>query len=878
MVDFAKEVLPVNLEDEMKQSYLDYAMSVIIGRALPDVRDGLKPVHRRVLYAMQELGNDWNRPYKKSARVVGDVIGKYHPHGDTAVYDTIVRMAQPFSMRYMLVDGQGNFGSVDGDAPAAMRYTEVRMSRIAHELLADLDKETVDFQPNYDESEREPTVFPTRVPNLLVNGSSGIAVGMATNIPPHNLGEVVDACIALIEHPELGVNELMHYLPGPDFPTAGIINGTRGIRDAYQTGRGRVYVRARHHVETDERSGRQALIVTELPYQVNKARLLEKIAELVREKKLEGIAELRDESDKDGMRMVIELRRGEVPEVVLNNLFQHTPMQSVFGINMVALVDGQPRLLNLKQVLEAFLRHRREVVTRRTLYELRKARERAHILEGLAVALANLDPMIELIRRSPTPVEAREGLLGRRWEAGAVTAMLARAGAAASRPDDLADGLGLDAGGYRLSTVQAQAILDLRLHRLTGLEQDKIHDEYRELLERVADLLDILGSVERLMQVIRDELGALKAAFGDPRRSVIQPAEIDLTLEDLISQEDMVVTLSHAGYAKAQPLTDYRAQRRGGRGKSATAMKDEDFIDKLFIANTHDTLLCFSNLGRCYWIKVYELPQASRVARGKPLVNLLPLAADERISAVQPVREFGEEQFLFFATSAGTVKKTPLSEYSRPRTAGIIAIDLHAGDELVDVAITDGRRDIMLFTDAGKAIRFSEDEVRAMGRNTAGVRGIRFKEEEREEGEVDEDAVDRSARVIALVVVGADGDILTVTENGYGKRTPPEDYPLRGRGGQGVISIQTSERNGCVVGALQVESAQDVMLITDAGTLVRTRAAEISRLSRNTQGVKLIAVQDGERVIAIEKVEAEGDDEAALDGEPAGEANGDIGK
>ncbi len=870
MVDFAKEVLPVNLEDEMRQSYLDYAMSVIVGRALPDVRDGLKPVHRRVLHAMRELGNDWNKPYKKSARVVGDVIGKYHPHGDTAVYDTIVRMAQPFSLRYLLVDGQGNFGSVDGDAPAAMRYTEVRMSRFAHELLSDIDKETVDFVPNYDESETEPAVLPTRVPQLLVNGSAGIAVGMATNIPPHNLGEVVDACIALIDDPALGVMDLIRYVPGPDFPTAGIINGVRGIHEAYQSGRGRIHVRARTEIETDDRTGRQTLVVVELPYQVNKARLLEKIAELVREKKLEGISELRDESDKDGMRVVIELKRGEVAEVVLNNLYQHTQMQTVFGINMVALADGQPRLLNLKQMLEYFIRHRREVVTRRTIFELRKARERAHVLEGLSVALANIDAMIELIRHSPSPAEAREGLMARLWEAGPVTAMLGHAGAAASRPEDLPAGLGLVEGGYRLSLAQAQAILDLRLHRLTGLEQDRIHDEYRELLGRIGELIEILESPDRLMQVIRGELLAIREAYGDARRTEINHAHIDLSLEDLISEEDRVVTLSHAGYAKAQPLADYRAQRRGGRGKSATAMKDEDFIDKLFIANTHDTLLCFSNRGKCYWIKVYELPQAGRGARGKPLVNLLPLEEGERISAVQPVREFGEDQFLFFATTSGTVKKTPLSAYSNRRTAGIIAIDLRDGDELVDVAITDGKRDIMLFTDAGKAIRFHEDDVRPMGRNTAGVRGMRFKDvrngDEAEDADADAEAAEGreldegGVRVIALVVVQAEGDILTVTENGYGKRTPPDEYPLRGRGGQGVISIQTSERNGRVVGAVQVDASHDVMLITDGGTLVRTRVAEISVLSRNTQGVKLIAVQEGERVIGVERVEVEGEE------------------
>ncbi|MDQ2696883.1 MAG: DNA gyrase subunit A, partial [Pseudomonadota bacterium] len=755
MGDFAKEVIAVNLEDEMRQSYLDYAMSVIIGRALPDVRDGLKPVHRRVLYAMSELGNDWNKPYKKSARIVGDVIGKYHPHGDSAVYDTIVRMAQPFSLRYMLVDGQGNFGSVDGDAPAAMRYTEVRMARIAHQLLADLGKDTVDFIPNYDGSEQEPAVFPTRVPNLLVNGSAGIAVGMATNIPPHNLGEVVAACIALIDDPAIGIDRLLAHVPGPDFPTAGLINGARGIREAYQTGRGRLYLRARSHVETDEVRGRQAIIVTELPFQVNKARLLEKIAELVKDKKIDGITELRDESDKDGMRVVIELRRGELAEVVLNNLYQHTQLQNVFGINMVALVDGQPRLLNLKEILQAFLRHRREVVTRRSLFDLRRARERAHILEGLAVALANIDAIIALIKQSPGPAEARAGLVAGVWAAGPVTAMLERAGAQAYRPEDLEPGRGLANDGYRLSEVQAQAILELRLHRLTGLEQTNLVNEYQELLLRIDELLLVLTDPERLMQVIREELTALREQFADPRRTEIVADHEDLTLEDLISEEDMVVTLSHAGYAKAQPLSLYRAQRRGGRGRTAASVKEEDFIDKMFVANTHDTLLCFSNRGKVYWKKVYELSPTSRTARGRPIVNLLPLEEDERINAVLAVQEFSNDHYLFFATAAGTVKKTPLSAYSRPRPSGIIAIHLNDADQLVDVAVTDGARDIMLLTSAGKAVRFRETDVRTVGRIAHGVHGVRL---------------GAGQRVIALIVVG-EGDILTVTANGYGKRT-----------------------------------------------------------------------------------------------------------
>ena len=867
MTDIAKEILPVNLEDEMRQSYLDYAMSVIVGRALPDVRDGLKPVHRRVLFAMSELGNDWNKPYKKSARVVGDVIGKYHPHGDSAVYDTIVRMAQPFSLRYMLVDGQGNFGSIDGDAPAAMRYTEVRMARVAHELLADLDKETVDFVPNYDESEREPSVFPTRLPNLLVNGSSGIAVGMATNIPPHNLTEVVDACVALIDDPTLGIAELMRHIPGPDFPTAALINGVSGIREAYETGRGRVRMRARTEIETDELRNRQAIVVTELPYQVNKARLIEKIAELVKDRKLEGITELRDESDKDGLRIYIELRRGEAADVVLNNLFLHTSLQCVFGINMVALVEGQPRLLNLKQVLEAFLAHRREVVVRRTVFDLRKARERAHIVEGLAVALANLDPLIALIRAAADPAAARVALLEQVWMPGSVTELLARSGAAASRPEDLPAECGLGEAGYRLSPAQAQAILDLRLHRLTGLEQRKLLDEYQDLLSRIQDFLEILTVPERLTAVIRAELLELRAQYGDARRTEILPDEQNLNLEDLINEEAMVVTLSHAGYVKSQPLSLYRAQKRGGRGRAATTFKEEDFVDKLFVASTHDTILCFSNCGKVYWKKVYELPQASRTARGRPIVNLLPLEEGERINAVLAVREFSDDHDVFFATANGTVKKTPLSAYSRPRPSGIIAIDLREGDQLVNVALTHGQSDVMLFTDAGKVLRFAETEVRDTGRSACGVRGIRLGD---------------GQKVIALIVVG-EGTVLTVTENGYGKRTPVDDYPRRGRGGQGVISIQTSERNGLVTGAVQVENDHDIMLITDGGTLVRTRVEEISLVSRNTQGVKLISLQGDEKLVGVEKIEsigevdvsgdAPGDDESALPEDAQGEGD-----
>ncbi|KTD30685.1 DNA gyrase subunit A [Legionella maceachernii] len=840
MVYLAKEVIPVNIEDELKQSYLDYAMSVIVGRALPDVRDGLKPVHRRVLFAMSELGNDWNKPYKKSARVVGDVIGKYHPHGDTAVYDTIVRMAQPFSMRYMLVDGQGNFGSVDGDLAAAMRYTEIRMSKVAHALLADLDKETVDFSPNYDETEFAPVVLPSRIPNLLVNGSSGIAVGMATNIPPHNMTEVIDACIALVANPDLSVDELMAYIPGPDFPTAAIINGKAGIVQAYRTGRGRILVRARTEIETDSHSGRQAIIITELPYQVNKARLVEKIADLVREKRIEGISGLRDESDKQGMRVVIELKRGEVAEVILNNLYTHTQMQNVFGINMVALVDGQPRTLNLKEVLDYFIKHRREVVTRRTIYELKKARNRAHLLEGLGVALANIDEMIDLIKKSPTPQEAKEALLARLWQPGLVKNMLKNAGSNACRPDDLSSEYGLTEAGYRLSPEQAQAILELRLHRLTALEQDKIISEFEELLGVIKELLDILASPERLMQVIRDELLEVRAQFGDARRTEISASQEDLTIEDLITEEDVVVTLSHQGYVKYQPLSSYQAQRRGGKGKSATNVKDEDFVERLIIANTHDTLLCFSNFGKLYWLKAYQLPLASRISRGKPIVNILPLAENEAINAMLPVREYQEGYFVFMATKHGTVKKVPLEAFSRPRSSGIIAVDLNEDDRLVGVDITDGSKDIMLFTDAGKVIRFSESLVRPMGRTARGVRGIRLSD---------------GQSVISLVVAKSEGAILTATENGYGKRTDIEEYRVSGRGGQGVISIQVNERNGKVVRALQVDDNDEAMLITDRGTLVRFKVDEISIIGRNTQGVRLINVTQGEYVVGMQRIE-----------------------
>ena len=846
MAEFAKEIILVNLEDEMKRSYLDYAMSVIVGRALPDIRDGLKPVHRRVLFAMRELGNDYNKAYKKSARVVGDVIGKYHPHGDSAVYETIVRMAQPFSMRYLLIDGQGNFGSVDGDAPAAMRYTEIRMARLAQDLLSDIDKETVDFSANYDESEHEPTVLPTRVPNLLVNGSSGIAVGMATNIPPHNLGEVVDACLALLDTPELGISDLIKLIPGPDFPTAGLIHGAQGIVNAYTTGRGRLYIRARHHIEPLATANREAIVVTELPYQVNKARLIEKIAELVRDKRLEGISELRDESDKDGMRVVIELRRGELSDVVLNNLYKQTQLQSVFGINMVGLVDGQPKLLTLKEILEAFLRHRREIVTRRTLFELRKARERAHVLEGQTVALANIDEVIELIRASASPAVARASLIGCDWAPGAVVGMLERAGAEATRPDGLAEGCGLSATGYRLSEVQAQAILDLRLHRLTALEQEKILKEFMELVHKIQGYQEILAEPERLQAVIREELIEIRERYADPRRTEIVEDYADLTIEDLIPEEDVVVTLSHGGYAKAQPVAAYQAQRRGGRGRAAARVKDEDFIDQLFIANTHDTLLCFSSRGKAYWLKVYQVPQAGSGSRGRPIINLLPLQENERINAVVPIKEFDDDRFVIVATKQGTVKKTQLNAYSRPRANGIIAVELREDDRLVGAAVTLGDQDVMLFAGSGKAIRFSETDVRTMGRTAAGVRGLRLASNDDE--------------VIALSIPDKEF-MLIATENGYGKRTPLNDFPVQGRGGQGVIAIQVSDRNGRVVGALQVSTDDEVMLISSAGTLVRTSTSEISVMGRNTQGVRLIRLDTNDKLVGLERVEVLQDDE-----------------
>ena len=846
MAEVAQELLTVSLEDEMQQSYLDYAMSVIVGRALPDVRDGLKPVHRRVLHAMRVLGNDFNKPYKKSARVVGDVIGKYHPHGDSAVYDTIVRMAQPFSMRYMLIDGQGNFGSVDGDSAAAMRYTEVRMAKIAHELIADIDKETVDFVENYDGSESEPSVMPTRLPNLLVNGSSGIAVGMATNIPPHNLREVISACLALIENPDIDVPGLMEHIPGPDFPTAGIINGAQGIYSAYLTGRGRVHMRARTEVEVINARGKEAIIVTELPYQVNKARLIEKIADLVREKRIDGISELRDESDKDGMRIFIELKQGEISDVVLNNLYKQTPMQSVFGINMVALRDGQPKLLNLKQILEAFLAHRREIVTRRTIYDLRKARDRAHVLEGQTVALANIDEVIGLIKGSASPPEAKIGLMGRGWEPGAVTAMLKGAGDTDTRPDGLEGDFGLIDGKYHLSSVQAQAILDLRLHRLTGLEQDKIINEYKDLLGKIKELSNILANPDMLLDVIKAELADIRDVYGDERRTEIVQDHSDLSVEDLIPEEEVVVTMSHGGYAKAQPIDVYQAQKRGGRGRSAAKVKDEDFIDKLFIANTHDTILCFSSRGKMYWLKVYQVPRASRGSRGKPIVNLLPLEDGERINAVLPIREYKEGQFVFMATSAGTVKKTPLTQFSRPRTNGIIAVDLRGDDKLVDVAITDGNAEILLVASHGKSIRFKEEDVRPMGRGATGVRGIKLP---------------KNHEVIALTII-REGLILTATANGYGKRTPVDDFPLQGRGGQGVIAIQTSDRNGNTVGALQVAAEDEIMLISSNGTLVRTAVGGISIMGRNTQGVRLIRVARDQRLVGLARiVYIEGEDE-----------------
>ncbi|KKY70338.1 DNA gyrase subunit A [Morganella morganii] len=864
MSDNAKEILPVNIEEELKSSYLDYAMSVIVGRALPDVRDGLKPVHRRVLFAMKELGNDWNKAYKKSARVVGDVIGKYHPHGDIAVYETIVRLAQPFSMRYMLVDGQGNFGSIDGDSAAAMRYTEVRMAKIAHELLADIDKETVDFVPNYDGTEMIPEVMPTRIPNLLVNGSSGIAVGMATNIPPHNLGEVIDGCLAYINDEDISIEGLMEHIPGPDFPTAAIINGRRGILDAYRTGRGKIHIRARAEVETDEKSGRETIIVNEIPYQVNKARLIEKIAELVKEKRLEGISALRDESDKDGMRIVIEIKRDAVGEVVLNNLYLLTQMQTTFGINMVALHQGQPKILNLKEIISAFVRHRREVVTRRTIYELRKARERAHILEGLAIALANIDPIIELIRRAPTPAEAKAGLLAQAWELGTVAAMLAGAGDDAARPEGLDEQFGIRDGLYHLTEVQAQAILDLRLQKLTGLEHEKLLDEYRELLELIAGLLHILQSPERLMEVIREELQAAKDQFNDARRTDITENTADINIEDLISQEDVVVTLSHQGYVKYQPLTDYEAQRRGGKGKSAARIKEEDFIERLLVANTHDTILCFSNKGKLYWLKVYQLPEASRGARGRPIINILPLDQEqnERITAILPVREYEEGKFVFMATASGTVKKTSLQDFSRPRNAGIIAVNLNEGDELIGVDLTDGSNEVMLFSAEGKVVRFAEDAVRAMGRTATGVRGIRLSGDD---------------VVVSLIIPRGEGEILTVTENGYGKRTAEAEYPTKSRATQGVISIKVSERNGKVVGAIQVDADDQIMMITDAGTLVRTRVSEVSIVGRNTQGVTLIRTGEEEKVVGLQRVAEPEEDETDFsdDGEETDAASDD---
>ncbi|WP_071872372.1 DNA gyrase subunit A [Atopomonas hussainii] len=899
MGELAKEILPVNIEDELKQSYLDYAMSVIVGRALPDVRDGLKPVHRRVLYAMSELKNDWNKPYKKSARVVGDVIGKYHPHGDSAVYDTIVRMAQPFSLRYTLVDGQGNFGSIDGDSAAAMRYTEVRMAKLAHEILADLDKETVDWVPNYDGTEQIPAVMPTKVPNLLVNGSSGIAVGMATNIPPHNLREVIDGCLALIQNPELGVDDLMQFIPGPDFPTAAIINGRAGIIEAYRTGRGRVYMRARADFEDIDKSGRQQIVITELPYQLNKARLIEKIAELVKEKKIEGISELRDESDKDGLRVVIELRRGEVAEVVLNNLYAQTQLQSVFGINMVALVDGQPRTLNLKEMLEAFIRHRREVVTRRTVYELRKARERGHILEGQAVALSNIDPVIELIKKSPTPAEAKEALIATGWEAGAVVHMVERAGAESCRPEDLPEHYGMRDGKYYLSPEQAQAILELRLHRLTGLEHEKLLAEYQEILVQIGELLRILNSAERLMEVITEELEQVKAEFGDDRRSEIVASQMDLSMADLIPQEERVVTISHGGYAKTQPLSVYQAQRRGGRGKSATGVKDEDYIEHLLVANSHATLLLFSSKGKVYWLRTFEIPEASRTARGRPLVNLLPLDEGERITAMLEIdlealqaKAANEEElddndsnviegelveaddaddsaddsddtldeptgeYIFMATAFGTVKKTPLVQFCKPRSSGLIALKLEEGDTLIAAAITDGSKEVMLFSDGGKVIRFKESHVRTMGRTARGVRGMRLADEQ---------------RLISMLIPEAGAEILTASVRGYGKRTELAEFPRRGRGGQGVIAMVSNERNGQLVGAIQVQCGEEIMLISDQGTLVRTRVDEVSSLGRNTQGVTLIKLASDESLVGLERVQEPSveDDELLEDGEDA---------
>ena len=852
MSESGNEIIPVTIEDELRQSYLDYAMSVIVGRALPDVRDGLKPVHRRVLFAMSELNNTYNRPYVKSARVVGEVIGKYHPHGDVAVYDTIVRMAQDFAMRYPLVDGQGNFGSIDGDPPAAMRYTEVRMERMAAELLEDLDKETVDFVPNYDDTLTMPLVLPTRVPNLLVNGSSGIAVGMATNIPPHNLTEVVNGCLALIREPDLPIEGLMEHIRGPDFPTGAIINGRAGIVAAYKTGRGRIYVRARAEVETDAKTGRDTIIITEIPYQLNKARLIERIAELVKDKKIEGITEIRDESDKDGLRVVIELRRGDSGEVVLNNLYAQTQLQSVFGINCVALVDGEPRVLDLKQMLQEFIKHRREVVVRRTVYLLRRARGRGHLLEGQAVALANIDAVVELIKTSPDAAEARTRLMARGWESDAVQKLLERAGSDACRPEGLDETLGFHDGRYFLSQDQAQAILDLRLHRLTALEQDKLIDEYQGILDEIADLQDILASEERLTSVVCEELEDVRDRFGDERKTEIISSQQDLTVEDLITEEDMVVTISHQGYGKTQPLTAYQAQRRGGRGKSATTVKDEDFVEHLLIASSHDTLLCFSDAGKVYWLKVYHIPQGSRGAKGRPLVNMLPLSGDERITAVLPIRDFTENAFVFMATANGTVKKTELAQFSRPRSAGLIALELEEGNTLVGVAITDGHCDVLLVASSGKAVRFKESDVRAMGRTARGVRGIRLF---------------AGQRVIALMIPAEGGQLLAASENGYGKRTSMEEYPLKGRGTQGVISMQVSDRNGPIVGAVQVFDGDELMLISDQGTLVRTGADEVSQQGRNTQGVRLIALKRDEKLVGVARIE-EAEDDNGLDDDP----------
>lgn len=861
MDQFAKETLPISLEDEMRRSYLDYAMSVIVGRALPDVRDGLKPVHRRVLYAMHELSNDYNKPYKKSARIVGDVIGKYHPHGDTAVYDTIVRMAQDFSLRYMLVDGQGNFGSVDGDNAAAMRYTEIRMAKIAHELLADIDKETVDFGPNYDGSEHEPLIMPARIPNLLINGSSGIAVGMATNIPPHNLNEVLDACFALLKNPETTVEELIELVPAPDFPTAGIIYGTVGVKEGYRTGRGRVVMRGRTHFEDMDKGGRQSIIIDELPYQVNKKTLIEKIAELVNEKKIEGISDLRDESDKSGMRVVIELKRGEIPDVVLNNLYKQTQLQDTFGMNMVALLDGQPRLLNLKQMLEAFLRHRREVVTRRTVFELRKARERGHVLEGLAVALANVDEMISIIKAAPTPPEAKKDLMAKSWQSPVVEEMLKRAAMEAARPEGLAVNFGLTPNGYKLSDVQAQEILQMRLQRLTGLEQDKIVNEYKEVMDIIADLLDILATPARVTAIITDELTEIRRQFGDKRRSEIVENAQDLSLEDLIAPQDVVVTLSHTGYIKSQPLDEYRAQKRGGRGKQAAATKEDDFIDKMFVANTHDYILCFSNRGRVYWLKVYEVPQGSRASRGKPIVNLFPLEENEKINAILSVKSFDENHFIFMATSLGTVKKTALTEFSNPRKSGIIAINLDEGDYLVGAEITNGINDVVLVSNGGKAVWFDENEVREMGRATRGVRGMKLAE---------------GQQVLSLLIASNDQQtVMVATENGYGKRTVLADFRRSGRGTQGVKAIAVSERNGLVVAAKLVSDEDEIMLITTGGVLIRTRVSEIRELGRATQGVTLINLGEGEKLSGIEKI-VETDDEESAEPDTDIEVDGEV--